>query len=61
MKPMKKEDHNKVWMLQYYSKGGRKESQEVEGERDLKGREEGEGKRGPGSDMGGDGEKHRGS
>jgi hypothetical protein len=31
MKPKKKKDHTKVWMLQFYSERGRKEPQEVEG------------------------------
>jgi hypothetical protein len=43
MKPKKKEDHTKAWMLQSYSEGGRK-SQEVEEESNLGGREEGKGK-----------------
>jgi hypothetical protein len=35
MNPKKKEDYTKVWMLQSYSEGERKQSREVEGERDL--------------------------
>lgn len=42
MKPKKKEDHTKVWMLQFYSEGRRKQFPEVEEERDLGGTEEGD-------------------
>jgi hypothetical protein len=54
MKPKKKEDYNNVWMLQSYSEGERKQSQEVKRERDLGGSEKGE-EKGGSSDARGDG------
>lgn len=54
MKPKKKDDHTKVWMLQSTQKGEENNSKEVDEERDLRGREEGEDKRGASSDIGGD-------
>ena len=57
MKPKKKEDHSKVWMILSCSEGGRGENNlwEVEGEKDLGGSEEGEKKCGASSDRGEDG------
>jgi hypothetical protein len=43
MKTKKKEDHTKVWMLQFYSAGVRDNLWEVEKERDLGGRKDGGG------------------
>ena len=46
-----------MWMLQFFLEGATKYSGEVEGEKELQGREEGQGgqNRGVGSGMGGNG------
>jgi hypothetical protein len=49
--------NTKVWTLLSYLEGKTKKSEELEGGRDLGGREEGERKWGTGSGMGGEGEE----